>query len=75
MKGSKWRRNTEAFSSRNIDPTLAVDSQCGGLRGLSANPGGLFSKTLMWESGRERLAPISPRPSLSLSRLDFSIFS
>lgn len=38
MKGSKWRGNTEAFSSRSIDPTLAVDSQCGGLRGLSANP-------------------------------------
>lgn len=43
-KGSKWRRNTKAFSSRSIDPTLTADSQCGGLLGLSANPVGSFQQ-------------------------------
>ena len=38
--GSEWKRNSEAFSTRSIDPTLAVDSQgSGGLQGAFSKPG------------------------------------
>lgn len=78
-KGSKWRRNSEAFSSRSIDPTLAADSQGGrGFRGAFSKPGdstGQLCQTPVLEPGRERLAPISPRPGLSQSHLNFSMSS
>lgn len=74
--GSEWKRNSEAFSTRSIDPTLAVDSQgSGGLQGAFSKPGdstGQLCRPRCWNLA-ESARPPSHKDQVSLSLVLISL--